>query len=115
MARSERDFPARVADRLVALGPVRPRAMFSGHGIFLDDVMFGLIVRDTLYFKVGEDNRGDYEQARAKPFSYMRGARRVAMSYMTVPDAVWEDSATLARWAERSLAVARAKRRKRKL
>ena len=103
-----------IADRLVAMGPVRARAMFSGHGLFLDDVMFGLIVRGTLYFKVGETNRGDYDEARSKPFSYVRGTRRIAMSYMTVPDAALGDGAVLAAWGERALTVARTAKKKKR-
>jgi DNA transformation protein len=114
MPGSGKDLPARIADRLVALGPVRPRAMFGGHGVFLDGVMFGLIVRDQLYFKVGDANRGEYAKARAKPFSYIRGSHRVEMSYMTVPQKVLADSAVLADWAERALDVARASRAKKR-
>jgi DNA transformation protein len=108
MARGDNDFPNEIADRLVALGPVRARRMFGGHGIFLEGTMFGLIVRDTLYFKVGENNRKDYETAGSKPFSYVRGTRRVSLSYMAVPEPALNDGAALTRWGERAYAAARA-------
>jgi DNA transformation protein len=108
MARGDNDVAAAIADRLVAMGPVRARRMFGGHGIFLDGVMFGLVWRETVYFKVGDPNRADYEKAGAKFFTYDRGPKRVSMSYMTVPEKVLGDGATLARWGERALAVARA-------
>jgi DNA transformation protein len=114
MARGDSDLPGKIADRLVAMGPVRARAMFSGHGLFLDGTMFGLIVRETLYFKVGDANRKDYEKARSAPFTYTRGARRIAMSYMTVPDKALANSSLLAEWGERAHQVARDAKKKRR-
>ena len=112
MARGDSDFADRIADRLVAMGPVRARRMFGGHGIFLDGTMFGIVWRDRLYFKTGEANRKDYEKAGSKFFTYDRGPKRVSMSYMTVPDKVQANGATLARWGEKALAVALEKKRK---
>jgi len=114
MASGDKEFSTRVADRLVAMGPVRPRAMFGGHGLFLDGTMFGLVWRGTLYFKVGAANKGDYDAAGSEPFAYMRGNERIEMSYSTLPDDVFANSATLTAWAERALDVARASRRKSK-
>ena len=81
------------------MGPVRPRAMFGGHGLFLDGTMFGLVWRGTLYFKVGDANKGDYDAAGSQPFAYLRGSERVEMSYCTLPDDVLSDSAVLTAWA----------------
>lgn len=113
MAHGDNDFANRIADRLVAMGPVRARRMFGGHGIFLDGTMFGLVWRDQLYFKTSDSNRKDYEKAGSQFFTYDRGTKRVSMSYMTVPDKALEDGAMLARWGEKALAVAR-ERKKRK-
>lgn len=112
MARGDSDLPETIADRLVALGPVVARRMFGGHGIFLDGVMFGLVWRGTLYFKTGESNRADYEKAGSRFFTYDRGAKRVSMSYMTVPDTALRNGAVLTQWGERAYAVARAAKAK---
>jgi DNA transformation protein len=112
MAARDRDFAASVADRLVALGPVRARGMFGGHGIMLDNVMFGLVWRGRLFFKTDETNRADYVRARSEPFAYMRGCKRVETSHMEVPKKVQADPARLAAWGERALAVAREKKKK---
>jgi DNA transformation protein len=113
MAHGDNDFANRIADRLVAMGPVRSRRMFGGHGIFLDGTMFGLVWRDRLYFKTSEANRKAYEKAGSQFFTYDRGKKRVSMSYMTVPDKVQSNGTTLARWGEKALTVAR-ERKKRK-
>jgi DNA transformation protein and related proteins len=113
MASDDREYGARIADRLVAMGPVRARRMFGGTGLFLDGTMFGLVWRGAVYFKIGPDNRETYDRAGSQPFAYMRGERRIEMSYATVPDAVLGDGAMLAEWGERALAVARAGKRSR--
>ncbi len=111
MAKADREYGARIADRLVALGPVESRQMFGGAGLFLDGVMFGLISGGALYFKTGPENRDAYDSAGTAPFAFMRGARRVETSYRSVPDGVLADGAALAAWGEGALAVARAKKR----
>jgi len=41
---------------------IRARAMFGGVGIYAGDLFFALIADDTLYFKVDDSNRPDFEQ-----------------------------------------------------
>ena len=98
-------FKAFVLDQLEALGDVVPRAMFGGIGLYRTGVFFGIIARDTLYLKVGDTNRREYEQARMpafKPYADRPGS----MSYYAVPVTVLESADDLAQWARRSLAVA---------
>ena len=97
----------RMLGLLLPFGPVRARAMFGGFGLFLDDVMFALIARDVLYFKVDERNRADYIAAGAAPFTYQRRQRPIEMSYFEVPDAVMADVAALADWAGNAHEAAR--------
>ncbi len=61
-------FRDHVLDLLAPLGPVAARPMFGGFGIYLDGVMFALIADDTLYLKVDEGTRPDYEAAGSAPF-----------------------------------------------
>ncbi len=47
-----RDFVDYLQDLFGQLGLVRVRAMFGGAGVYIDDLMFGLLDRDeTLYRK----------------------------------------------------------------
>lgn len=93
---------------LTPLGPFRARAMFGGHGLYLDGVMFGLIAFDRLYLKVDDATRGDYEQARSEPFIYeIRGKRTVFNSYWACPAPVLKDAARLRAWSETALQAAR--------
>jgi DNA transformation protein len=97
------DFAAFLQEQLEPFGPVTIRSMFGGAGLFCDGVMFGLIAYDTLYFKTGDANRADYEDAGMGPFTY---EGTVAMSYHQVPADLLEDPDGLSEWARRAFDVA---------
>jgi len=92
---------------------VRARPMFGGVGIYAGDLFFALIADDTLYFKVDDTNRSDFEQRRMKPFQpYGEGSE--GMKYYQVPADLPDDPEALRPWAEKSIAVAAKKKEKRK-
>jgi DNA transformation protein len=92
-------FKDYVLDQLRALGGASARAMFGGFGIYRAGVMFGLIAEDTLFFKVDETNRADYEARKSQPFVYDGKGKPITMSYWRVPDDVLEDPDALRAWA----------------
>lgn len=93
-------------DRLAPLGAVTARAMFGGHGLYLDGLMFGLIWADTAYFKVDDLTRGDYERAGMPPFRPYAD-RAVAFSYFELPAAALGDPEVLRDFASRAHGAAR--------
>jgi len=42
--------------------------MFGGVGIYAGQLFFALIADDTLYFKVDDSNRSDFERLAMRPF-----------------------------------------------
>ncbi len=96
-----------VLDMLTPLGGASARRMFGGHGFFRDGAMFGLVAGDTLYFKVGDCNRADFEKAAAPPFVYHRSGREIALSYREVPPDAMDDPELLSAWARKALDAAR--------
>ncbi|PYO87781.1 MAG: competence protein TfoX [Gemmatimonadetes bacterium] len=100
---SFRDF---VLDQLRRVVPrVRARSMFGGFGIYAGELFFALIANDTVYFKVDDSNRPDFEKLGMKPFQpYGEGSE--AMKYYQVPEDLLEDPEGLRPWAEKSIAVA---------
>ena len=64
------DFLEFLQDQLRGLGRITTRRMFSGAGLYCDGVIFALILRDTLYFKVDDGNRAAYEAEGLEPFTY---------------------------------------------
>lgn len=104
-----------VDDLLANESGIAARAMFGGYGLYKKGQIFGMIVDDVLYFKVGENNRADYQEAGSKPFTYQaKKGKRVAMSYWEVPAEVLENPTQLKRWVSKSLAVAHSTKRKKK-
>jgi DNA transformation protein and related proteins len=100
------DFVAYVVEQLGPLGHVTSRRMFGGVGLYADDLFFGLIASDTLYFKVDDSNRADYEQRGSKPFCPFPDKSDFSMSYYDLPADLLEDAEELSRWARKSVAVA---------
>jgi DNA transformation protein len=85
---------------------IRGRSMFGGVGIYAGEVFFALIADDTLYFKVDESNRPDFEARAMGPFRPY-GEEGEVMQYYQVPDDLLEDPESLRQWAEKAITVAR--------
>ncbi|MEN9561021.1 MAG: hypothetical protein RIQ56_294 [Candidatus Parcubacteria bacterium] len=78
--------------------------MFSGWGIYKHGTIFAIIADGALYFKVGEENRRDFENAGSQPFTYSTKHRKaVSLSYWLLPEEVMDDKEKLATWIERAL------------
>jgi len=79
--------------------------MFGGVGIYAGDHFFALLADDTLYFKVDDSNRPDFERQGMGPFKPY-GEAGESMGYYEVPADLLEDPDALRPWAERAIAVA---------
>jgi DNA transformation protein len=97
-----------VLEQLAGLPDVRSRRMFSGAGLYQDEVFFGLLFNDTLYFKTGDSNRQEYESRGMAQFRPYEDRPQVSFSYYEVPAEVLEDRHELVAWARRSVAAAAA-------
>ena len=86
--------------KLASLGHFRALRMFSGFGLYLDGVIFGLVARDRLWLRVDDRSRPDFEQAGMEPFAYSRDGKSVSLTYFGCPDAVLRDPAKLRKWAK---------------
>jgi DNA transformation protein len=83
---SASDFVQHLLDLLAGWGGVSARKMFGGWGLYRAGVMFGLVADDVLYLKADDGNRGLFEDAGMRPFTYERtGKPAVIMSYWECP------------------------------
>ena len=100
--------PHRFDDLFHDFGPITVKRMFGGEGIFVGDMMIGIVVDDQIYLKVGDSNRADFEAEGARPFTYARGKERNAtsLSYFTVPERLLDDPEEFGQWARRAHDVA---------
>ncbi len=86
-----------VEDVLGHVERITSRGMFSGHGVYLDGVIVGLIIDGTFYLKADEEIMRKYEKEGCEPFRYEREAKgkikskTITMSYMSVPIETLED------------------------
>ena len=99
-----------VLDQLAGLDGLRARAMFGGVGLYADEVFFGILAADVLFFKVDDTNRREYETAGSSLFKPYAD-RAMTIPYYNVPIVVLEDSTTLCQWAARSVAIAKTAKR----
>ena len=100
-----------IRDLFAQFRPVKVRRMFSGAGLYCDGMMFGLVVRGTIYLKADESSSADFVREGSGPFTYTRGKAsgrpsEHALSYWRPPDRLYDDPDELAVWAERALAIA---------
>lgn len=97
-------------DVFSGLDGISSKSMFGGFGFWRHGKIFAIITDGRLYFKVGEENKKDYEKRGSRPFVY-RGAkgRDIEMSYYELPADIMEDKEALVEWIEKSTSVKRKK------
>lgn len=78
------------------------RAMFGGHGLYVDGLFFGIVDGDVLYLRADAGNRAAFGDAA--PFEFMtRDGKRQAMSYLRAPDEALERPDAMAHWVRLAL------------
>ncbi len=101
-----------ILDLLSPWGGVAARRMFSGHGLFRDGAMFGLVVRDTFYLRVDDSTRGEFIERGMAPFTYARKSKTVEMTgYHEAPPDLFDDADEMLRWSARALTTAQRRRK----
>ena len=97
-----------VLEQLAGLRGVVSRRMFGGAGLYQDEVFFALIFSDTLFFKVNDDSRPEYEARGMSRFKPYKDRPELSFTYYEVPADVLEDREELVVWARRSVQAAAA-------
>jgi DNA transformation protein len=98
-----------------SVGPVRAKRMFGGYGIFLDDLMFGLIADNVLYLKADKETEAEFKSKGLDAFTYKKKDKILSMSYYQAPEETLEDSDEMNIWANKAYnAALRAAAKKRK-
>lgn len=100
------DFIAHVHDLLGSMGKVATRAMFGGHGVYLDGVMIGVIMEDALYLKVDAETQLHFEAVGSQPYVYLGQREPITMSYWSAPEEALESARAMRPWAELARAAA---------
>lgn len=99
------EFRSFVLEQLADIDSVLARSMFGGVGLYAGGVFFGILAANTLYLKVDDSNRAQYEvegMSAFQPFS----DKPMTISYYQVPARVLEDADELTTWVQASIRVA---------
>ncbi len=107
VAARDREFVEHVVEMLQAIGPVEARRMFGGDGVFIDGLMFAIIVDNILYLKVDAQTMPEFERRALAPFTYLRQGKPCRLNYYQAPEETLEDRDELRKWANQAFAVAR--------
>jgi DNA transformation protein len=100
------DYLQYVLEQLAGLGRLTTRRMFGGVGLYHEERFFGFIAGDTLYFKVNDSNRPDYEARGMSRFRPFADKPHLSMTYYEVPADTLEDAEECSLWARKSVAAA---------
>ena len=97
-----------VQDQLSKLGPIQIKKMFGGASLYFDNLIFGLIDDDTLYFKADTITKSAYSEQSMPQFApYMKNLNKpMPMPYWQVPEEVLNDPDVLFEWAKIAIQVA---------
>lgn len=106
------DDITRAKELFEAIGPLSSRKMFGGAGLYMDGVIFGVIVDGEILIK-GDDALGAALEAEGSARWVYDGKakdgqpKQTAMPYWRLPDAAHDDPELAAEWGARALAVAK--------
>src|ERR1700694_6234511 len=102
------DFAEFPREQLAPLGQVTMRRMFGKTGVFCDGLMLGMVRDNTLYFRVDDDNRAAFREARSfPPLDYEKKGRTIDLSFWRAPERLLDEPDELVTWALAALAAAR--------
>jgi len=93
------EFRDYVLELLEPLGTVQAKRMFGGAGLYLDGTIFAILAFDTVFLKVDDQNRADFEAEEMQPFDPFEDGKRVIKSYYECPARLLENSDELCDWA----------------
>ncbi|MGO6728985.1 TfoX/Sxy family protein [Rhizobium ruizarguesonis] len=92
------------ASQIAPAGCIDIRRFFGGSALVRNGAQFGFVMKGTLYLRVDEAMRAEFEADGSEPFSYRAAGREVTVRrYYAVPARVIDDPALLHSYAERAL------------
>ncbi len=92
------------------LGSVKSRSMFGGFGIFIDDAMFALVVKDKLHIRADEKSSKAFQKQGYEPYVYKKRGFPVVTKYFALPEGSWDKPDGILTQAKAALEVAKQER-----
>ncbi|MDV7102990.1 TfoX/Sxy family DNA transformation protein [Vibrio sp. TH_r3] len=88
-------------------GKVKSRSMFGGFGVFVDDTMFALVVKNALHIRCCEALNQRFTQQAYQPYVYKKRGFPVVTKYFQLPEDLWGNTDDILHIANIALDAAR--------
>lgn len=104
---TKNEFVNYLLELLAPYGGITSRAMFGGHGIYKDGLIFGIVIDDGFYLKVDDVNRGEFDARGLTPFLYemKKTGKSISLGYYQCPEEALESAALMRDWAKSGVAA----------
>ena len=109
-----RNTPDFVSYVIEMMRPARAvaKAMFGGHGVYVDGLFVAIVVDDILYLKCDTQRAAAFDALALPPFVYTsKDGKALVTKYRRAPDEALESPAEMQRWLRLAQASALAKGR----
>jgi DNA transformation protein len=101
------DFVVHVLEMMRPTAQASARAMFGGHGLYIDGRIVAIVVDDALYLKTDAQTLPAFAALDLEPFRYSRRDRDAyTMGYHRAPDEALESPEAMRDWLRPALGVA---------
>ena len=98
---------------LSPLGEITSRAMFGGHCLYCDGIVFALVASQVVSLKVDDGNRAAFEALRLEPFRPFEDRPEVMQFYPPPPE-FYDNADVMLEWGRAALEVGRRAQAKKK-
>ncbi|RQS06294.1 TfoX/Sxy family protein [Burkholderia sp. Bp8998] len=107
LTKQSRELAEHYAEQLSGWGQITTRSLFGAVALYRDGHVFAMVWKGSLYFKVDDATRAEYEAAGSHALGYVADGREHALkSYWEAPVDVIEDHQALLAWAQRAWSAA---------
>ena len=100
------DLIEHLRDLFAPLGRLTARKMFGGYGLYVDGLIFGIVIEGSVCLKVDEKTKDQFAAAGCAPFVYRGQKEPIVMSYWSVPEEAMESPQDMLPWARLALGAA---------
>lgn len=98
------EFVRYIEELLAPLGSLTTGPFFGGRAIKYHGQQFAWIIGSTLYLRVGDTTRPDFEAEGAQPFKYTTKKGEVTVrKFYTAPEFLLDDPEQLLHWSRRAI------------